>query len=48
MKVLQSVNKFRGFVAVVMRKKIINFVSQGEVHGGRKIREKVGIEIFEI
>lgn len=48
MKVLKSRNRVRGFVADIMRKRIINFVSQNEVHSGMNLRGKVMIRVFQI
>jgi len=35
-------------VADIMRKRIINFVSQNEVHSGKNLRGKVMIRVFQI
>jgi len=37
---LRSRNKFRGFVANIMRKKMVGLVFPKAAHGGRKTREK--------
>jgi len=45
--VLRSQNKYRGFDADIMGKKKIILVFQMEVCGGRKVREKVKIDILK-
>jgi len=46
-KVLRSQNKYRGLVVDIMGKKKIILVFQMEICGGRKVRDKVKIEIFK-
>jgi len=41
-------NKFRDFIVDLSGKKNFNLISQNGIHGGRKIREKTVIEIFEV
>ncbi|RHN70938.1 hypothetical protein MtrunA17_Chr3g0140891 [Medicago truncatula] len=48
MKFLRPQNKYRGFVADIMRKKKIILVFQMEICGGWKVREKVGVRVFKI
>ena len=45
---LQSSNKFRGFVEVAMEMKMASLVSQKEDHSDKKLREKVMIGVFQI
>lgn len=47
MKMFGSRNKFRDFVADITRKKMVRLVFQMVVHGGRKVREKVVVGVFE-
>jgi len=46
-KVLQSQNKLGVLVVDIIENKVINFVYPNEVNGGRKVREKVVIWVFQ-
>jgi hypothetical protein len=46
-KLLQSRNKLGVLVVDIMGNKVIIFVYPNEINGGRKVREKVVVRVFE-